>query len=169
MPQQNKLDHVPKQFTIDRAMWRFGGEAFVKNFGDTCLLNNEGYMCCLGFISAQCGIPEKFLLSQCNPNDVDYRLENPSSSKHPLNDFLVREKEIEDETGILDPLFVFENTWLAEEAIVINDNNLLTLQQREEELQKLFKRVDCELKFIGEYSPSQVELAEKIRAAAMPI
>ena len=47
------------KFTIDVNTWRFGGMRDCKNKhgeGHTYLLNNEGYMCCLGQISLQLGL-----------------------------------------------------------------------------------------------------------------
>ncbi len=41
-------------FTIDRSKWRTGGHSENKTGeGGTALLNKEGFMCCLGFMSLQ--------------------------------------------------------------------------------------------------------------------
>jgi hypothetical protein len=56
---------------IDRAKWRTGGLSHVQTGeGGTALLNNDGFMCCLGFRCHQMGIPKKDLLGKWGPSDV---------------------------------------------------------------------------------------------------
>ena len=45
-------------FTIDRSKWRCGGDD-GKGWGETQLLNEEGFMCCLGQCSLQSGLSEE--------------------------------------------------------------------------------------------------------------
>lgn len=51
----------PKEFTIDRSKWVQGGHKFKSILGASKLLNNHGNMCCLGFYSKACGVPDKEL------------------------------------------------------------------------------------------------------------
>ena len=51
----------PIEVTIDRSKWRCGGdsEKTAHGPGDTALLGDKGFMCCLGFASKACGVPKK--------------------------------------------------------------------------------------------------------------
>ena len=56
---------------INRARWRTGGmedDSTGKSY--TALLNDKGYMCCLGFRCEQMGIPKKDLLGLSSPEDL---------------------------------------------------------------------------------------------------
>lgn len=62
------------QFTLDVSKWRCGFESENKlGDGNTMLLNDEGYMCCLGQFSQQCGVLQDDLLYACMPDELsDY-------------------------------------------------------------------------------------------------
>jgi hypothetical protein len=60
-----------KKFVLDYSKWRSGGDSETKvGDGKTCLLNKDGYMCCLGQWALQEGAPTTILLGAGEPNDL---------------------------------------------------------------------------------------------------
>ena len=118
-----------KQLIIDRKKWRTGGDLFTEK-GLTKLLNKEGYMCCLGFYSLQIGNKtEEEILNMTCPYQV------------------------EDKTGIESLVTQYNgvNSSFAHDAIEINDNDLISNEDREQRLIELFKENGVEISFINEY------------------
>jgi hypothetical protein len=119
---------------IDRSKWRCGGDARERaGKGVTKLLNAEGYMCCLGFIT-------RAVYPDLHIQDVQYPMQlscivpglsEESMSKWPNN---------------------LMDTGLTERAVSINDSKLLTLKEREKQLLELFEGSPYELAFTGDYS-----------------
>jgi hypothetical protein len=72
----------PKKLILDYSKWRCGdfGKHSV-GFGFTQLLNNEGYMCCLGQIGRQCGMLDSELIGRGIPSKV-YRSSIPIFSRN---------------------------------------------------------------------------------------
>lgn len=62
-----------KVLTIERAKWRRGGDRDVdlKVFGETALLNEKGYMCCLGFDARARGVPKSAIRYVGEPAEVE--------------------------------------------------------------------------------------------------
>lgn len=121
------------EVTIDRQKWRTGGLAGGERCtgtGPTMLLNEDGYMCCLGFAASQ--------IAQFDPALMHGR-QTPKS----LN-IIIPTLTSSDERGLLDTQFTGEAMW-------INDNPDLTTEQREESLIALFKENGIELTIQGEY------------------
>ncbi len=119
------------KFIIDRSIWRTGDEGNVATGdGNTALLNECGYMCCLGMISEQLGVDKDDLLGLGEPEELSGFLDDLSEL-----DLLL------DEHGV--------NTNLSDDAITINDGDL-PVEEKEKELIKLFGEHDVELEFIGE-------------------
>lgn len=66
-----------KVLVINRAKWRNGGDSNdlqdtydadkCDKFGETFLLNDDGFMCCLGFDAVACGIPKNDILNTSDP------------------------------------------------------------------------------------------------------
>ena len=53
------------EFIIDRSKWRCGGQGKnSRGKGSVKLLNNEGFMCCLGQTCSQTGIENEDLLNK---------------------------------------------------------------------------------------------------------
>jgi hemin uptake protein HemP len=110
--------NLPKELVLDYKIWRSGGpfhyHGEVVGEGDTQLLNNEGYMCCLGQFCEQAGVDRYFL----------------------------RDKEYPDALGSAPKLLVKNGytTDLASEASEINDNHQLPTAERVVKLQKLFRK-----------------------------
>lgn len=75
-----------KTVTIDRSKWvrNISEDVVVKNgnllisktaavLGDTSLLNDNGNMCCLGFICHQAGVPKTLLNNQGFPDALEHK------------------------------------------------------------------------------------------------
>jgi hypothetical protein len=53
----------PKKLILDYSKWRCGDDGkYAIGKGNTCMLNSEGFMCCLGLISKQYDVPDIDLL-----------------------------------------------------------------------------------------------------------
>jgi hypothetical protein len=131
--------------TIDRANWRCGKDGpFKHGCGDTMLLNDSGYMCCLGFIT-KTAAPNVPILGTGVPNDLD----------EPVHDL---SKLVRDEDGDI----ALEHTLLTNSAIDINDNEELTHAERELALLELFKHSAYSIEFVGAYAPPEAA-GDKIR------
>jgi hypothetical protein len=111
--------------TIDRSKWRTGGiYDSATGRGATKLLNNEGYMCCLGFCCKAAGCSDEDIMNVISPAGV-YRLNFGGSS-------------------LRDSRFDCN-------AMKINDSNL-TREVKEQRLLELFKDSSFEIEFTGEYT-----------------
>lgn len=125
-----------KSFVIDRSKWRCGGDKrpHARGVGDTELLNEEGFMCCLGQVSQQLGCSERDLLG----------MTEPASAQQP--------KKL---AGVLLDEGGFQNS-LTYKAISINDCPSYTTKKRESELKKAFKSFGFHLRFFGRYVKPKV-------------
>lgn len=120
----------PQKFVIDRNRWRSGHNGSIKTGeGNTQLLNREGYMCCLGFISQQCGVPDDKLLGSEWPSETDVTF------------FLTYERSGE----------LFDKQ-LVNNAVSINDDENIPIEIKEQQLIALFAAAGYELEFIGDYT-----------------
>lgn len=130
------------RFTINRATWRCGHNSDnPKNkhgWGLTHLCNTAGFMCCLGQIAEQLGLPQKSMIQIAEPCDTR-RVMAPLTQKDAWDDL--------------------DNTILSICAMRINDDTTTTLQEKEAALIKLFLSEGHELTFTGEYieTPSESE------------
>lgn len=114
------------EFVIDRSKWYCGKGAHLSS-----LLTPGKKMCCLGFVSEQCGVDK----------DTMYDITSPSLL---LND--EREKVF--------PILYGKNAKnreLINLAMIINDNSQIKNRDREEMLFRLFNFLGYTLTFIGEY------------------
>lgn len=114
-------------YTIDRAAWRCGGSVLNAAFGQTHLLNERGFKCCLGFVCEQDGV--KDLLNKDLPCLV------------------TRSHWLVTPTG---PLSVRDSNF-ARKALLINDDEAFAPRQRERQLQSLAQEAGHEFVFVGEY------------------
>ena len=112
-----------KKFTVRRSEWRRGGTRYDNSKGATFLLNEVGYMCCLGFATNQiCRITKKDLLEMDTPSCV-----------------LPYKSTFTDEHG--------DNNDLTNRAISINDASNISDKVREERLTALFKKHGIKVTF----------------------
>lgn len=123
-----------KTLTIDRSKWRTGGIAYDETHGSTQLLNEKGYMCCLGFYCLQLGeVSKNEILGIALPEELNNVNVYDDAMLH-----LVHENDL-------------RNTHFTEEAINMNDSEELTNEEREKNIQEHFKRIDVDVVFTGEY------------------
>lgn len=125
-----------KKVRINRAKWRSGGdlsESYTGE-GDTYLVNDEGYRCCLGFACHQ--------LSNLNLQQLTCIAEPGGlQTVIPLLNY------IDNDYG----WNCMENTDFSDECVAINDDATITSKQREYKLKRKFKANGIELEFYGEY------------------
>jgi hypothetical protein len=113
---------------INRAKWRTGH--YGKNqtgMGISQLLNNKGYMCCLGFRCHQMGIPKKDLLGMASPNSISNNWDIPDLTNS------------------------YSNTEFTLEAVRINDDGKLTSEEREIAITEHFATIGVTVEFTGKY------------------
>jgi len=110
---------LPKTLTLDYKKWKCGCDGGgIKNrhgVGDTFLLNDQGYMCCLGQFSLQANIPKRHMINKESPADL-----------------LANIKGLTNED--------IEETTLSQEAIAINDSIYTSIPEKVHNLQQLFKQ-----------------------------
>lgn len=120
----------PKKLTLDYSKWRCGGDGErndnVLGEGDTRLLNDYGYSCCLGQWSSQLGAADEDLLDRGDPSELSFRV----------------------------PLFLSEmqpycNSKLANDCIDINDESATTTEEKIEKLSKILAEEGIELEVIN--------------------
>jgi hypothetical protein len=124
---------------IDRAKWRTGRNSEnATGSGYTQLLNQEGYMCCLGFCCKAAGVESKDLLDVHTPERLSR----------------VRKIDISN-TGLTGPSNFgsdnLVNSRLARDAMHINDHSCSTPALKEQQILEVFKNSNFEIEFTGEY------------------
>lgn len=129
-----------KKIVIDRSKWRTGDNesAVATGKGYTRLRNEQGFMCCLGFICKAAGINDD-LLRTGEPMEIY------DSNGLPLEPVVVPDITFVDGTESF-----YGQTLLADKAISINDSAETSLSEKEAALHKLFKESCYELEFVGE-------------------
>ena len=130
-----------KKLIIYRAKWRCGARLSGPNIyshgrGPTCLLNKEGFMCCLG---SRC-LVEGF--SEAEIQNIDEPAELYVPEDHKPWALLARSDDI---------LSEWVNTTFASKAIDINDNAAISNKTREQRLIALAKEHNEEWEFVGEF------------------
>ena len=128
-------------FTIDRSKWRCGGDIEPRGLGSTLMLNQEGFMCCLGQIGRQLGCPDDQMLDHGEPIECGESVEYEDDYGDEGLDLIFPPEW----RGILDGKFVSE-------AIAINDSEELTDIQRERSLERLAEQYGIRIDFVGDYT-----------------
>lgn len=110
--------------TIDRSKWRRGGLSHNRQQtqGMTALLNDKGFMCCLGFDAIACGIPKEAILGVLEPVGV---LEKIKADAHPRYITMKRFDYYQGEPA------VWERAEAIAEAMAHNDDDRLGDAERE--------------------------------------
>ena len=116
------------KFRVNREKWVRGGAPAFERFGSAKLLNDRGNMCCLGFVSKQCGAKTGVLLGKSFPSELGCTL--PAKAK-----FLLEVDEYQ--------------PWLEDRAQAINDDPALKPNTREAKLKALFREAGHEIEFYG--------------------
>lgn len=126
-----------KKFKVDRSKWRCGDDGpYAHGEGETQLLNEEGFMCCLGYCLNQLKVPKKKLK----------KVEVPEQVEGITESVLVRRVKMEEKYEYL------HDSALTIEAITTNDQKFYTREEREAKLSEIFKKHGQELVFTGKYT-----------------
>lgn len=141
------------KFVIDRSKWRCGdvGEHWV-GLGDTRMLNVEGYMCCLGQVARQLGVPDEDLINHGESCDCGqwHSVKVEYDDGDWCTDYVRKDTP---EMLAMDEVMhkkVREGV-LEYYAIKINDNQNTTPEEKEAALKDLFAEAGHEIEFVGEY------------------
>lgn len=116
-----------KEFTVDVKLWARGG----KN-GAAALLNEGGYMCCLGFLGEACGVP----LEDMHDWAIPAELTEESIDLLP-KELIRQDVEVPVTTAFCDDL------------MDTNDSVYTTDQEKIEKLTKRFSEIGIEIKFVN--------------------
>lgn len=131
-----------KKLIIDRSIWRTGDNSDnATGDGDTALLNHQGYMCCLGMMCEQIGIPRQALLDVLQPHDMD--IDESYLNNYPALSTLVFQ-------GLEE--FYLKGTSFAFNAMKINDDGTISSEQREEAITMHFATRGIAVEFINDYN-----------------
>lgn len=107
------------KFVIDESKWRCGmrGKPGCRlGVGNTYLLNEKKFMCCLGQMCLQLGVPEEKIRLNSSPTNVRD----------------VQIKYLKNREGY--------DSELSEKAMEINDDQETTVEEKKRKLRSLFKR-----------------------------
>ena len=131
----NKME-IKQTFTIDCNTWRCGDDGKYKlGEGNTALLNDKGFMCCLGQVALQLDVHEADLLGVGEPEGVE--------SDTILGLLVTNEWDEDSENDIK------YNTALSSKAMDINDASSTTIESKMNDLKELFKADGYDLEFIN--------------------
>lgn len=130
-----------KTLTLDYSKWRAGGTSVFSSKeneigqGDTRLLNESGFMCCLGQFALQCDFSVEEIIRKNGPCD------------------LRKEMPLFNQSGE----YGFVNTSLACKCIGINDDRTTTYKQKIFSLHRLLKEHGIELIVINTPEPINLQ------------
>ena len=126
------------EFVVKRSKWRAGDDGVnAIGKGETNLLNEEGFMCCLGHCALQLGAKKSEIDGQAMPKDI---LDKNDAFKYvPILN--VKKGEF------------INDSKLSEQAATINDDDKLTTEQRERKLKSLFSKFKHSITFVGKAVP----------------
>ena len=126
MSSNSSTDTIPSHFVVDRQKWFRG-----LGFKESRLLRSDGKMCCLGFVSKQCGVPDAQLLGIGSPCML------PEAEQLKLPVFMRGDYRI------------VPSTDKCMEAMSVNDNLNIPDDDREGRLQSIFESNGYKLQFIN--------------------
>lgn len=134
-----------KKLILDYSKWRCGkdSEYYIDDAtkralgkGSTLLLNNSGFMCCLGQFSLQLNnsLTEQDILSKATPSDLNKEI--------PILSVFC--------AFASSPIPSYFNSELSQKAIRINDDIDTTIDQKITELKELFATVGYEIEVVNQ-------------------
>jgi len=138
----------PKKLILDYSKWICGaGGAHALGSGAVALLNEDGFMCCLGQWGLQCGAKKEEILNFGEPQEIKPLLPLFAKAlKYPVTEY-------NPVTGIEETNYVEDNeksnTRLSLDAIDINDNTKTTPEEKIELLRELLANEGIELEVIN--------------------
>lgn len=127
-----------KEFTVDVSKWSRGGKTGPSN-SPSSLLNEDGFMCCLGFLGAACGIKEAQMNNLASPEDLDEDERNlmPTALLYDNLSYEVQDNRI----------YEIVNSMICDALININDNESIDDEARMKYLKENFAEIGIEVKF----------------------
>jgi hypothetical protein len=137
----------PKKLILDYSKWICGeGGDHQVGEGKVALKNIEGFYCCLGMWSLQCGASDKELLEKGEPCEIDTLIpifsEDEVYEGEEYNPITNEYEKYTDTCGRI-------NTTLALDAIKINDETKTTPEEKIHALTKLLAKEGIELQVIN--------------------
>jgi hypothetical protein len=127
-----------RDFVIDRSKWRCGGDTndnATAGLGETALLNNEGFMCCLGHIARQLKWPKDLLLDEGYPACAASQLGGKK-----VNKSILISKDVDGE---------YDDSEFTTGAVKINDDGKTSVKEKEKLIKALGKKHGLNIKFVG--------------------
>jgi hypothetical protein len=121
------------KFTVWRDKWLRGDP---KN---SCLLNDQGCRCCLGFLGQEVDIADRHQLSVGLPHEVSYQSAD-AAKKWPVG--LLEATDADDDSSEH-----FRESTVCNSIVHINDNKRLTDEERETKLTEQFASVGIDVEF----------------------
>lgn len=120
------------EVTIDREKWNraIPKVEYQQHFGKAKLLNEQGNMCCLGFVCKATGLSDQDIMMRSYPQSTFLSIDKLTTFSHP---------------DISYP----KDTALSCRAASINDNQSIPQKAKEKMLKDLFLENDIKLKFVG--------------------
>lgn len=132
-----------KTLTLDCAKWRCGDDGpFKVGKGPVALLNEQGFMCCLGQWCEQLGADKAMLLKKGEPAEIDQRI--PFFTEELL------EGEEDDYEEHETRIYYKSDKRFVGDAIGINDNPDSSPQEKIKALKELLAEEGVELVVINE-------------------
>ncbi len=134
-----------KSFTISRSKW-----ARNNINGPSCLLNDKGNMCCLGFYTKACGFNEEQLNDRYEPINLFDKLNNKNKAwlanynQEILEVIDWKTKLISHDTNY----YRRNNSNLAWKLMEANDNPALSEKEREMEIKDGFAKIGVKVRFV---------------------
>lgn len=124
-----------KTLVIDRSRWLRG------NPDESCLLDRDGRMCCLGFYLRSCGADESDIFEIGSPAGIAY--EAPQEAGWLLT--RLSRDDVHEATRA--------DSSRCTALMTVNDDATWTDEQREREIAHLFSRQGIDVVFVDEASP----------------
>lgn len=122
-----------KEYTLYINLWRCGGEGSHRlGSGYTRMLNDEGYMCCLGQFALQAGASPAMIMDTIDPIDVATR----KGVAYDHNMVVVGENG------------EFENSLLAQYLVELNDSEWLQVHEKIKCIRKVLLAHGINLKVV---------------------
>lgn len=120
----------PEKLILDYSKWRCGGDGkYHLGSGSTCLLNNDGFSCCLGQWSKQLGAVDSDIYDKKAPGSIDARVD-----LYPFTEDWVNIKH---------------NTLLSYDCMHINDDLLTTPDEKIIKLKRRLLQENIQLEVIN--------------------
>jgi|SRR5580698_3376967 hypothetical protein len=137
---EKKIVEDVKEFVVKRKTWYRG-----KGSENSCLLNDAGRMCCLGFYAEACGLDRKTIRDLSSPRDaVQITQQGETTSKD--GDIVCRKSNVVWSTKLVSNVYMI-NIPTCNTMMEVNDNKKLSDEERETKLTALFKRLGIKVKF----------------------